>query len=301
MKDIESYIYDIDPVFQRNYTKKRAWEENMVSHIVWTRQAGSLYFHPRERVSETGENFQVYECVDGKSRSNAIRNFMKDDFTVKDCGYPYLEGVVFSKWPLADKGWFQRITINIATCDRTLSDNEITKLFKNLKTPSDCKTGELLNSKRNSPLLIMYLEKRESRPDFAKFVDEFWGRNKRYASEEMIAGLAHMIENTDDKLKPIPSDKHSIWESGLTSLKFDKLIEYALAVGEILIYARVKQRSAGTVFFPFFRLFVLQTDASVIQTIKMNIDRNVFTNMRSGGDAHCVQERYEHLLYIAEQ
>lgn len=298
MNDLKSGLYDVDPDFQREYTKNTEWEVNMITHIVWTRQTGTLYFHPIERISENNEEYQVYECVDGKSRSNGIRNFMSDNFTIKDCGYPHLDDVVFSKWPLTDKGWFKRISMNIATCNRTLDANEISKLFQNLKTPSDCKTGELLNSKRNSPLLKLYNSKRESRPEFSKFIDEFWGNNERFKDLEIIAGLAHMLENPDDIYKPITKDLNKIWKQGITPENFDILIKYAMDVGDILKYGHVSYPGSGTVFFPFFRLFVMRVPALSIQIIKSKIDKNVFKNMTAGGRPTCVQERVEHLLSL---
>jgi hypothetical protein len=298
MNDVSSFIYDIDPVFQRNNIKSRAWKQDMISHIVWTKQTGTLFFHPVEKVDEDGERNQIYQCVDGKSRTYGMREFMSDAFTIRDCGYPHLDGIVFSKWPLVDKSWFKRIPVNIATCDRTLTQDEITKLFKNLKTPSDVTIGELLNSSRDSPLGKMYQNKRSLRPEFAKIIDKLWGKSKRHVAFKSIANLAHTVEYPDSTDVPLKDDINAIWNQGISSHKFDKLIEYTLATYDILCHCSVPRSDAITTFLPFFKLFVMQVPASVMQLIKNKVKSDVFKGMPTGGDAKCVHKRYRYLLRI---
>jgi len=291
-------MYYLDPGFQRDYTKSREWEQNMLRHIIWTKQTGTMYFHPVERTKD-GETYDMQECIDGKSRSLAIRKFINDEFTISSTEfneYPHLHGIPFSQWPLVDKRWFNTIRLNIATATRTLTDDEITKLFNNLKTSSTVKTGELLNSNRNSPLLKMYEDRAVARPDFKEAIVDLWGQNKKHKLEEMISSMAHMIEFPDDIRDPNGARKEQMWETGISAAKFDKIIEYTVAVYGIIKH--IKRKSSATVFLPFFKLYVMKTPVDVIDRIKEKVTIDIFDGKASGGATNCVLKRYNQLLLL---
>jgi hypothetical protein len=297
LADVSRGAYDLDPRFQRNMTKSPMWQIKMISHIIWTRLPCTLSFHPKVKKTASGERMTVYECVDGKSRSNALRNFMNDAFAPKDCGYAHLNGVLFSKWPLADKDSFMRISLTVATSNRTLSHDEINRLFNNLKTPSYFTTGESLNGELSSPLRKMVMARMKERPEFRKLVNSLWGKNEKFQYMEMIARLAYMTAFPDETRHTDADDMHLIWTRGISAELFDTMAANMQKVVDMTKEARIVKLSSATVFCPFFKLFVMNTPQQTISKIAENLDSRPFKD-RAGGGTDATIKRYRILLEL---
>jgi hypothetical protein len=281
-------FYDLDPDFQRDFIKNEKWKQDIIGHIMWTRQTGILYFHPVRRNGGP----EIQESLDGKSRSGAILQFIRDGFRMptplpKEYNLRHLEGKLFSEWPQEDQDAFWRIKCQLAVANRTMSPEVVTRFFNNIKTPSDISLGEGLHSDTKSPVYtLLKREMAEPNGKFKRFLHDMWSQKRRYEDLEVIVRCLWWQLNPNTRHEPSPPVLLDLWRTGagVTAPLMEKVCENMVKVRIFTRTAKVTRLQYAANFCPFFLLFAKETPTDILAAIEAKLTSDPFKNagLRAG-------------------
>ena len=275
-------FYDLDPDFQRDFIKNEKWKQDIIGHIMWTRQTGILYFHPVRR--DGGPEIQ--ESLDGKSRSGAILEFIRDGFRMpaplhREYNLRHLEGKFFSEWPQEDRDAFWRIKCQLAVANRTMTPEEVTRFFNNIKTPSDISLGEGLHSDTKSPVYTL-LKREIAHPNgkFKRFLHDLWNKKRRHEDLELIVRCLWWQLNPNARHEPQPPKLIELWRTGagVTAPLMEQVCENMVRVRIFTKTAKVTRLAYAANFCPFFILFARETPVDVMAAIETKLTADPFKN-----------------------
>lgn len=283
-------FYDLDPDFQRDFIKNEKWKQNIIGHIMWTRQTGILYFHPVRRNGGP----EILESLDGKSRSGAILEFIRDAFRMpnplpKQYNMKHLEGKLFSEWPQEDQDAFWRIKCQMAVANRTMTREEVTVFFNNIKTPSDISLGEALHSDTKSPVYtLIKLEKDSKDGKFKKFLNDMWSRSKRHEDLEVIVRCLWWQMNPQSRVDPQPPKLIELWRNGVgvTPPLIEQVCENMIKVRLFTKTVKVQRLQYAANFCPFYMLFAKNTSNDVLRVIESKMEANPFKKPAGHSNTH---------------
>lgn len=297
-------FYDLDPEFQREFVKTLEWKQNIIGHIMWTKQTGIIYFHP---VRRGPDKRLVQESLDGKSRSGSILEFIRDGFRMpvplpEVYNLQRLEGKLFSEWPQEDQDVFWNIQCQLAKSNRTMSREEVNQFFKNVKTASDATLGETLHSDTASPVMAM-VKAYISAPDgeFRKFLDALWGNKKRYEQLEVIARCIHWQLHPNLRYNAHPTRLVEMWRTGadVTPAVVRVVCDNMIKVRTLTADIKVQRLQFAANFCPFFLLFAKRTDPTIIAAIAKALTPEPFKNVQNiSGDSSSQYSRWLALMRL---
>jgi hypothetical protein len=300
----QSKFYNLDPDFQRDYIKNQQWKQKMIGHIMWTRQTALLYFHP---VRHDG-GAEILESLDGKSRSGAILDFVRDGFRMLTplplvYNLKRLEGKLFSEWPQEDQDAFWRIKCQLAVANRTMTREEVTLFFNNIKTPSDITLGESLHSDTASPVhaLIKTVTNNPEDTTFKKFLKDLWNKKKRYEDLDVIARCLWWQLNPNSRVDPSSERLIELWRTGtgVTRSIIVKVCENMIKVRLFTQEAKVQRLTYAASFCPFFMLFAKEVDTDTMHKISTHLDSEPFkTTVLRAGQSSTHYSRWRALMAL---
>jgi hypothetical protein len=295
--EVKVKYYDLDPEFQREYIKLTPWKQKMIGHIVWTRQTGILYFHPVKRAGASTH----MECLDGKSRSSAIIEFMNDGFRLKDLppGVRHLDGKLFSEWSADEQFDFGGIQCQIAEANRTMSKDEINIFFNNIKTPSDISIGESLHCDVDG--VVNKLVRARMTGEFKDFVKKLWANDNRYEHLTVIARCVYWTMNPVSRTDPGEAKLKVLWHygEGITPSIIHDVCENMMKAWLFTRDAKVCRMQYAAVFCPFFMLFSTSTSVEDLSKIHARLVDSPFKNLIIPSQDRTVFSRYEHMMTLA--
>ena len=282
---------------QREFTKSHKWKSNLIFFIMWTGEVpGKIYFHP------TQDGMNRHESLDGKGRTSALDEFIKwffklgNSFEVPGFGRLYNKG--FNEFSEADKSWFLGSKVTVVEASRNLTQQEYTKFFQLIKTPSDCKTGEGLHSDLSSLNRKMLDKKLEECPEFRDLVKKLWGSDQRYTHYTIVCNCI-MYRVHGPKKTMTGEERAKFWHEGVSQTVFDAVILNMVKTWRLKNSGmNVKRFESDTVFCPFYMLFNECVPDAGIQRIRQNWDET--TQFQAvAGQHNASYKRYQMLIELA--
>lgn len=138
--DASDREYDIDPPHQRGVVHPTAWKRGIIDSMSGIAPADipATYWQPRDTVDGI-----IYESVDGKQRTDAIRSYMDNEFTWNGQFYNKPDKKSLERHM---KNKLDRFLVTLKRANRPLTPDELATSFKKFQQTKTTKLGEILHA-----------------------------------------------------------------------------------------------------------------------------------------------------------
>lgn len=128
--------YDINPTHQRQVVHTQEWKSELITSIFEVGCIPETWWHPV--MDENSREY--YESVDGKQRTSTISDFYQGKITWK--------GQKYTQLSIEQQNEFLGHKLSLRIANRTLTPEEIARIFEKLQRVKQTTLGEVLHSQR---------------------------------------------------------------------------------------------------------------------------------------------------------
>jgi len=140
LNDFNCGRYVLNTEWQRGDVHNIKWKQEVIQSLIEFNLVPTVYFQPSEKRSA------IQESIDGRQRCEAILQYLNNKYEVA-CDLWENKSLLYKDLPEEIQDDISMLTIPISISSRTLSKNEIAKLFSRLQQTKKTTMGEHLNSK----------------------------------------------------------------------------------------------------------------------------------------------------------
>jgi hypothetical protein len=285
--------YKIDPNWQRLSFRNEEWKSGIINHLWEWNDLNPLYFHKTEK-----NGHFVLECLDGRQRSEAIKDFVENKFRLcgKQSGLPiYLCNKMFSEWPQVEQARFKEFNLKLQIMESELSSDEIARFFQDRQHSSDTKTGEQIGA-NPAKLCYKWLDEAISQKNsvMGPVIEKLWGKNDRKTHLMVVAACLYIHIQTTDLRDPTPEVLLELWNSdGVKRSEFDDVMKLMHSTYIFMAKSKIQRQSDKSVFCAFFKLFSSGISSEALVKLSQSEDPKlcdlVFANY--GDSPYCCRHK----------
>lgn len=309
LNGIESGRYKIDPEWQRLSFRHNEWKSGIIAHFWEWSDLNPLYFHriPKDATF-------IYECLDGRQRSEAIKDFIAGRFRL--CGKQNglradLCNKMFSEWPVDEQLSFKELKLRVLMMPRQLGQDEISRFFQDRQHSSDTKTGEQIGANPGK-LCYKWLDEAMKRPDspISLIIEKLWGKDERKSHLMVVATCLYIHVQRTDVRNPTPETLLEMWNSdGIKRHEFDEVMKLMNITFSFMSKNKVNRQRDQGVFCAFFKLFSRGVSSEILAKLAGSTDpklSDLMFSSYSDSPHYCchkqksIDYRYKFLLSLAE-
>lgn len=140
LNDYNCGRYVLNTEWQRGDVHNIKWKQEVIQSLIEFNLVPTVYFQPSEKRSA------IQESIDGRQRCEAILQYLNNKYEV-ECELWGNKPLLYKDLPEDIQDDISMLTIPISISSRTLTKNEIAKLFSRLQQTKKTTMGEHLNSK----------------------------------------------------------------------------------------------------------------------------------------------------------
>lgn len=254
--------YDINPPHQRGVVHDQEWKDDLLDSILGPLNAiPETWWHPRNDVT----GCEYYESLDGKQRTTTIVAFGEGEIPWR--------GKMLSELTQQEKNAFYNFKLTHRVANRSLTNDEVARMFQKFQNHKKTTLGEILHSHRDN--LTTQMETLIQ--SHAESIDSMGIKSNRYQSLEAygkaldyyLRGSGTISCETDTVCATWSTHKQGIPETDL--LKFKTNMSLTWTSFTLPNQTRVPRKMNIGTWLPVFALFCETPD---IQHAELSIYLN---------------------------
>lgn len=307
LNDFNCGRYVLNTEWQRGDVHNIKWKQEVIQSLIEFNLVPTVYFQPSEKRSA------IQESIDGRQRCEAILQYLNNKYEVA-CELWGNKSLLYQDLPEDIQDDISMLTIPISISSRTLTKNEIAKLFSRLQQTKKTTMGEHLNSK-------VFALSREFIKDILNIHEDTISgfiTKDRYNHIEFVLRCMYLFVNFNESvvrqkkiiMDTTPKRLNEFYETLELNdnekesfvFLFKKLIQILLAISTTTNY-RVSTK--GT-YLSIFRLLLEYqtheyTTVFFIQQLKKCLGSDEMLSNKVGGEHNSCEKTYQKLKYVFDK